>query len=106
MKNHPSMVGLQFGRFTVLRMENKGKNFILWLCRCECGNEKAVRGNHLRAGRTQSCGCLSRDMTIARASIAAANCKWATRREQALNRRPYKHTKLRRKKVHTNQEAA
>lgn len=29
----------------------------LWLCECECGTLKTVRGNSLRAGTTQSCGC-------------------------------------------------
>lgn len=27
------------------------------LCRCECGNEKAVRLNHLLTGSVSSCGC-------------------------------------------------
>jgi hypothetical protein len=29
-----------------------------WLCRCDCGNETLVRGQHLRSGNTKSCGCL------------------------------------------------
>lgn len=28
-----------------------------WLCRCDCGNEKVVSGQHLKAGATISCGC-------------------------------------------------
>lgn len=30
---------------------------ILWLCRCECGNEVTVIGSNLTKGNTQSCGC-------------------------------------------------
>ena len=32
-----------------------------WNCRCDCGNETVVLGNNLRAGRTQSCGCLRKE---------------------------------------------
>jgi hypothetical protein len=33
----------------------------LWLCRCDCGNETLIRGDGLRSGHTQSCGCLQLD---------------------------------------------
>lgn len=32
-----------------------------WLCICDCGNEKIVRGEHLTSGRTISCGCEAKD---------------------------------------------
>lgn len=49
----------QFGRWTVLAFagNNKSGNGT-WLCRCECGTEKAVIGGHLRKGFSSSCGCL------------------------------------------------
>lgn len=28
-----------------------------WLCRCECGNKKLIRGTNLTSGQTISCGC-------------------------------------------------
>lgn len=34
---------------------------VYWHCKCTCGNEKDVRGNSLRNGHTQSCGCLQRE---------------------------------------------
>lgn len=30
----------------------------MWLCQCDCGQQKSVRGSHL--GVTKSCGCLRR----------------------------------------------
>lgn len=32
-----------------------------WLCQCECGKEKIIRGCHLKSGLTRSCGCLVRE---------------------------------------------
>ena len=29
-----------------------------WICQCECGTIKSIRGTSLRAGEIQSCGCL------------------------------------------------
>lgn len=51
------LTGQVFGRLTVIkRAENRGK-IVYWLCRCECGNEVEVRGNHLKDGKIKSCGC-------------------------------------------------
>lgn len=35
----------------------------LWLCRCVCGKEKVVGGQHLRRGASKSCGCKSYEFT-------------------------------------------
>ncbi|MEH2148574.1 hypothetical protein [Nostoc sp.] len=32
-----------------------------WMCLCDCGNTKAVRGTHLKRGGVQSCGCLQKE---------------------------------------------
>lgn len=52
-----------FGRLTVIERDTSklmGKeNFAYWLCKCQCGNIVSVRGDHLRNGTTQSCGCLN-----------------------------------------------
>ena len=52
-------VGNNYGRLTVVRYVGNGKfREAFWLCRCSCGNEVDVRGHSLRAGHTESCGCL------------------------------------------------
>jgi hypothetical protein len=54
-------IGKRFGRWTVL--ERDGTNHpARWLCRCECGTVKSVNGSNLARGKTQSCGCLHKEM--------------------------------------------
>ena len=56
------ITGMRFGRLVVIEPTNKRKNNeVLWLCKCDCGNEKITIGNSLRNGKTKSCGCLNRD---------------------------------------------
>jgi len=62
------LTGQRFGRLTVIgEASNKTKGGRpKWRCLCDCGKNTEVESSHLRSGDTQSCGCLSRDMTIAR----------------------------------------
>jgi hypothetical protein len=54
-----NLIGKKFERLEVIQRspENIG-NHAAWMCRCECGNEKIIRGDHLRNGLIRSCGCL------------------------------------------------
>ncbi len=62
------MTGLRFGRLLVLsRLPNKHE--ACWLCQCDCGAKASVLGSKLRAGDTQSCGCLRREKTAERGRI-------------------------------------
>lgn len=57
-KKAEDLTGKIFGKLTVIkRSENKGKR-VMWVCRCECGNETIVSSGHLKEGATKSCGCL------------------------------------------------
>lgn len=61
------LTGQTFGRLTVLaRAENHGGR-VKWCCKCECGNQKAVKAANLLAGCTNSCGCLAIEAKRARA---------------------------------------
>lgn len=60
--NCKDMTGMRFGRLTVLYPNGKdSKGYIIWHCRCDCGNECDVVGRYLRAGGTTSCGCYHRE---------------------------------------------
>lgn len=57
-----NLTGQRFGLLTVLkRIHNKGKDngHSHWLCSCDCGKEKIVRGGSLKNGTSRSCGCLA-----------------------------------------------
>ena len=67
----------KFGRLTVIergpdyryQYKNKLGRLARWICKCECGNEILVTGANLRAGQTQSCGCLQKEITVERSTI-------------------------------------
>lgn len=54
------LTGNKYGKLTVInRAANRGRR-TYWLCKCECGNTKEVRGDHLTSGKINSCGCIVR----------------------------------------------
>lgn len=59
-----SLIGEKFGRLVVAgRAENRNK-LSMWVCICDCGNEKVVQGGHLKSGHTKSCGCLGKELSV------------------------------------------
>jgi hypothetical protein len=56
-----NLTGQIFGRLTVKEYAGKNINHREWLCRCECGVTKVIRGASLKTGATKSCGCLFRE---------------------------------------------
>ena len=64
MKNE---IGNVYGKLTVIARAERPDGRpagAYWLCQCECGNEKVVRGADLRRGGVNSCGCLYGKHTI------------------------------------------
>lgn len=65
--NRIEMTGRKFGRLTVIGLGPIVRPYKrTWICVCDCGNQIAARGEALRSGNTQSCGCKARE-SIARA---------------------------------------
>lgn len=50
-----SLEGKVFGLLTVVRREGTYRKYAAWLCRCTCGLEVVVCGDHLRQGRRKAC---------------------------------------------------
>ncbi len=60
------MVGKRFGRLMVLsKAEKTSSGCVTWLCECDCGKRKEIRGTSLRRGVSRSCGCLRAETTTA-----------------------------------------
>ena len=61
MSTFIDLTGQRFGRlFVIQKVGAAPSGHVLWLCKCDCGNDYIVSSNHLRSG-TQSCGCLQRE---------------------------------------------
>lgn len=53
------LTGMKFGYLTAIRPTDKREaNYVIWKCRCDCGNTKFARAGSLTTGNTKSCGCL------------------------------------------------
>lgn len=51
----------RFGRWLVIwRAAPAPDKHTRWVCRCDCGEVRAVRGHLLLTGASRSCGCLMR----------------------------------------------
>ena len=62
------MTGRTFGRLFVFDLFNSINRQAYWECVCLCGGICLVRGDSLRNGAIQSCGCLMKGLAIARAT--------------------------------------
>jgi len=52
----------RFGKLKVIRQVGSSRNgSLLWECLCDCGNTAIIRGDGLKSGHTQSCGCLRKE---------------------------------------------
>ena len=61
MPKKVNMVGKRFGKLTVNEESHRSANgIIFWSCSCDCGGSVIARGDRLRNGKTQSCGCIPR----------------------------------------------
>jgi len=66
LRKKPDFVGERFGKLTVISSAGNSKNgSFLWLCKCDCGNEKLAQTGDLRGGKLKSCGCLKTKPSIA-----------------------------------------
>ena len=66
MPSFIDLIGRRFGKLVVLeRTENLGR-YTAWVCLCDCGKKRIVRGSSLKTGYTASCGCLLAERNSAR----------------------------------------
>ncbi len=67
-----SLVGKRYGRLVVCEFSHSQttskeglelrQGIPYWKCKCDCGEEKIIRGTSLKNGYTRSCGCYNKDV--------------------------------------------
>lgn len=55
VRHHPKMRGKRFGYLTVIEKAKSTSEHAWWRCKCDCGQYKIVRADHLRRGRVKAC---------------------------------------------------
>lgn len=56
------LTGQRFGRLVAIECVGRDKfGNAIWLCQCDCGNQKIVRQQYLCEGRIVSCGCYNKE---------------------------------------------
>ena len=60
--NKRDITGKRFGKLVALRPteQRTPQGYVIWECRCDCGNTVLADVNSLRNNRKKSCGCLKR----------------------------------------------
>ena len=73
-----SLVGMKFGRLTVVAQASNKNGRKQWHCLCDCGGEVDIPTAHLNNGHTKSCGCLAREKAARRGrlQVGALNGRW------------------------------
>lgn len=75
------LTGKPFGRLLVVERAPSIKGQAAWLCRCDCGREKVVKGYVLRSKRSKSCGCLRRELGVTRGRASRRHGEASNRKE-------------------------
>lgn len=55
------LTGKRFGRLVVVeKTDQREKKYIVWRCRCDCGNEVLASTRSLKRGTVKNCGCVEK----------------------------------------------
>ena len=66
MRKLIDLTGKRFERLIVIERKQPGprnRKYLIWLCKCNCGNEVIVNEGDLIRGHTKSCGCLKKEIS-------------------------------------------
>lgn len=53
------LLGQRFGHWLVIGRAEYSNGKPYWICRCDCGTTKTIRGSSLKCGDSVSCGCFA-----------------------------------------------
>ena len=83
-KNFIDITGNRYGRLVVVGYVGRSKwRASLWLCLCDCGNEKVIAGQTIKRGDTKSCGCLHKEVVTTHGDISSSTYRsWINMRSR------------------------
>lgn len=62
--NEYDLIGNTYGRLTVIEKDILNpKTGSYWICKCDCGKIKSIKGYNLVHNIVQSCGCINREIS-------------------------------------------
>lgn len=82
------MSGKRYGRLKVIaRDDNAPDGTARWVCLCDCGNKKTIKGSDLRRCTDYlSCGCLRKEMSVKHSMSRSSEYKsWQAMKYRCLN---------------------
>src|SRR5579864_8302767 len=84
MRKPLELINKRFGRILITKRVGTDKwNQSIWLGQCDCGNSKIFIGNNLVKGRSNSCGCLRKELIT---THGMSHTKFYTTWEGIINR--------------------
>lgn len=79
MTRAPDLTGQVFGSLVVTERSGTTPGGVAtWVCICQCGKETVCRANHLRSGRSKSCGCGRTPHGHTSGRISSTYVSWAS----------------------------
>lgn len=87
--NALELTGQKFNRWTVLRRAGTEDRKSTWLCKCDCGTVRVVKGYTLKHGYSKSCGCFERELHVKRLTVHGKSNTRLFRIWQAMKTRCY-----------------
>ncbi len=79
------ILGMKFGRLSVIERSGVKSGYVTWKCACDCGSIVVIDGKSLRAKRSTSCGCRSREHARAMGLKNATHKRTKTKEYRAWN---------------------
>lgn len=64
MPSFRNIKGEKFGKLTAIVFKGRKQKRSWWLFKCDCGNEKIMRADHITNGFVKGCGCLNKEKNI------------------------------------------
>lgn len=96
MPRYGDITGQRFGRLVVIALHAKATSIkprhnTLWLCQCDCGNQRIVDGANWATPRMLSCGCHKREQATKHGhaskqrGVTATFRSWVNMRQRCTN---------------------